>query len=108
MPELARELFGKADTGVLPRLLSSRHGLHIVAVDERQPSEPLPFDEARAWVGQHLRQQHDIRSLQRFLRQLAHAAEIQGAIEWEPLDAPLAEGAQAEVALEGGVPHHGR
>ena len=36
-PEFARELFGRVEVGVLPRLVHSRFGLHVVEVLEREP-----------------------------------------------------------------------
>ena len=35
-PEFARELFGQAEVGVLPRLVHSRFGLHVVEVLQRE------------------------------------------------------------------------
>ena len=35
-PEFAREIFGRAEIGVLPRLVHSRFGLHIVEIVERE------------------------------------------------------------------------
>jgi peptidyl-prolyl cis-trans isomerase C len=35
-PEFARELFGHVEVGVLPRLVHSRFGLHVVEVLERE------------------------------------------------------------------------
>jgi hypothetical protein len=36
-PEFAREIFGKPEVGVLPRLVHSRFGLHVVEVLAREP-----------------------------------------------------------------------
>ena len=50
-PEFARELFGHAEIGVLPRLVHSRFGLHVVEVLERKPGVEPPFDEVRGRRG---------------------------------------------------------
>ena len=43
-PEFARELFGHAEVGVLPRLVHSRFGLHVVEVLQREPGIVQPFE----------------------------------------------------------------
>ncbi len=43
-PEFARELFGHVEVGVLPRLVHSRFGLHVVEVLEREPGVAQPFE----------------------------------------------------------------
>ena len=47
-PEFARDIFGKAEVGVLSRLVHSRFGLHVVEVCERQPGQVLPFEDVQA------------------------------------------------------------
>ena len=49
-PEFARELFGHAEVGVLPRLVHSRFGLHVVEVLEREPGVAQPFEAVRGAV----------------------------------------------------------
>ena len=56
-PEFARELFGHSEVGVLPRLVHSRFGLHIVEVLVRDPGVAQPFDAVRGAVMNSLRQQ---------------------------------------------------
>ena len=46
-PEFARELFGHAEVGVLPRLVHSRFGLHVVEVQAREPGVAQSFDAVR-------------------------------------------------------------
>ena len=47
-PEFARELFGHAEVGVLPRLVHSRFGLHVVEVLAREPGAQPAFEAVRA------------------------------------------------------------
>ena len=47
VPEFERALFRLGPTGLLPELVKTRYGFHIVAVDRRVPGAPLPFDVAR-------------------------------------------------------------
>jgi peptidyl-prolyl cis-trans isomerase C len=77
-PEFARELFGQPEVGVLPRLVHSRFGLHVVEVQARQPGAVPAFDEVRGAVAQALQQQAFTTALRQYLRQLAGRATIEG------------------------------
>ncbi len=77
-PEFARELFGQPEVGVLPRLVHSRFGLHVVEVLARQPGEVPPFEAVRGAVEQALRQQAFATALRPYLRQLAAASTLEG------------------------------
>lgn len=77
-PEFARELFGQPEVGVLPRLVHSRFGLHVVEVRARRPGAVPAFDEVRGAVAQALQQQAFTTALRQYLRQLAGRATIEG------------------------------
>jgi peptidyl-prolyl cis-trans isomerase C len=77
-PEMARELFGRAEIGVLPRLVHSRFGFHVVEVMERDAGVDRPFDEVRAAVVLSLRQQAWVTALRQLLQVLAGEAEVEG------------------------------
>jgi peptidyl-prolyl cis-trans isomerase C len=67
--EFAREIFfGHAEIGVLPRLVHSRFGLHVVEVLQREPGVVPPFEAVRGAVAQSLRQQAYVTALQQYLR----------------------------------------
>lgn len=83
-PEFARELFGQAEIGVLPRLVHSRFGLHVVEVLAREPGAAQAFEAVQAAVAQALRQQAFATALRHYLQQLAAEATVQGV----DLDAP--------------------
>jgi peptidyl-prolyl cis-trans isomerase C len=72
-PEFARELFGHAEIGVLPRLVHSRFGLHVVEVLQREPGEALPFEAVRGAVEATLRQQAFVTALRQYLQVLGGA-----------------------------------
>ena len=48
VPEFESALFDGTDLGVLPRLVRSRYGLHVVRVDHRVAGKVLPFEQVRA------------------------------------------------------------
>ncbi len=77
-PEFARELFGQATIGVLPRLVATRFGLHVVEVLAREAGSQPPFAAVRSAVAQTLRQQAFATALRQYLQALAAAAEIDG------------------------------
>lgn len=87
-PEFAKELFGHAEVGVLPRLVHSRFGFHVVEVLARQPGVPQPFEEVRGAVIMALQQKAYVTALRHYLQQLAAAATIIG-VDLETVDTPL-------------------
>ena len=89
-PEFARELFGHNEIGVLPRLVHSRFGLHVVEVLEREPGALQPFESVRGAVAMSLRQQTFVTALRQYLSLLAGAASIEG-VELDAADTPLVQ-----------------
>lgn len=89
-PEFARELFGHIEVGVLPRLVHSRFGLHVVEVLEREPGVAQSFESVRGAVANSLRQQVFITALRQYLSLLAGAAAVEG-IDLEAADTPLVQ-----------------
>jgi peptidyl-prolyl cis-trans isomerase C len=87
-PEFARELFGHVEVGVLPRLVHSRFGLHVVEVLEREPGVAQPFESVRGAVAMALRQQAYVTALRQYLRLLAGEAMVEG-VELDATDTPL-------------------
>jgi peptidyl-prolyl cis-trans isomerase C len=76
-PEFARELFGKPEVGVLPRLVQSRFGFHVVEVLAREPGNTPAFDQCEGAVRMLLMQQSFATALRQYLQQLAARATIQ-------------------------------
>lgn len=79
-PEFARELFGQTEIGVLPRLVHSRFGLHVVEVMARDKGVVQPFESVRDAVAQALRQQNYVTALRQYLSLLAGQAHVQGVV----------------------------
>ncbi len=72
-PEFAREVFGHAEVGVLPRLVHSRFGLHVVEVLQRESGEALPFEAVRGAIEATLRQQSFATALRQYVQLLGGA-----------------------------------
>jgi peptidyl-prolyl cis-trans isomerase C len=89
-PEFARELFGRPEVGVLPRLVHSRFGLHVVEVLEREPGTAQPFEAVRGAVAVALRRQAFVTALRQYLSLLAGEAVIEG-VELDAADTPLVQ-----------------
>jgi peptidyl-prolyl cis-trans isomerase C len=77
-PEFARELFGSKEVGVLPRLVHSRFGLHVVEVLAREPGLQPAFEDVRAAVAQTLHQRAYATALRQYLQLLAGQAHVEG------------------------------
>ena len=89
-PEFARELFGRIEVGVLPRLVHSRFGLHVVEVLEREAGVAQPFESVRGAVATALRQQVYVTALRQYLQVLAGEAAVEG-VEMDATGTPLVQ-----------------
>ena len=89
-PVFARELFGQVEVGVLPRLVHSRFGLHVVEVLEREGGTPQTYEAVRGAVAMALRQQAWVTALRQCLQLLAGQAEVEG-IDLEAANTPLVQ-----------------
>lgn len=89
-PEFARELFGQPVVGVLPRLVRSRFGLHVVEALAREPGLAQPYETVRGAVALALRQQAWTTALRQYLRVLAAQATLEG-VDLDAADTPLVQ-----------------
>jgi peptidyl-prolyl cis-trans isomerase C len=88
--EFAREVFGQDTIGVLARLVSSRHGLHVVDVLERQAGRTPAFEEVHQAVALTLRQQAWVNALRQYLQVLAGQAAMEG-VTLDEVQTPLVQ-----------------
>jgi peptidyl-prolyl cis-trans isomerase C len=89
-PEFGREIFGRPEVGVLPRLVHSRFGLHVVEVLARQPGIEPAFEAVKSAVAQALRQQAFATALRQYLLLLAGNARVEG-VQLDRADTPLVQ-----------------
>ncbi|OIN93859.1 MAG: peptidylprolyl isomerase [Comamonadaceae bacterium CG1_02_60_18] len=87
-PEFAKEIFGSKDVGVLPRLVHSRFGLHVVEVLGRQAGQAQAFESVQGAVRMALKQQSFVTALRQYLSLLTGKADIVG-INLEAAQTPL-------------------
>lgn len=90
VPEFEHALFEGSTLGVLPGLIKTRFGFHIVAVDRRISGKQLPFEQVRERVAEDLRQEAETRALSQYVRVLAGQAEVQG-VELDAVASPLVQ-----------------
>ncbi|MBX3646004.1 MAG: peptidylprolyl isomerase [Rubrivivax sp.] len=88
--EFAREIFAGPEIGVLPRLVHSRFGLHVVEVLARERADTPRFEAVRGAVALALRQQSFVSALRQYLQLLAGAARVEG-VTLDQADTPLVQ-----------------
>jgi peptidyl-prolyl cis-trans isomerase C len=78
VPEFDKALFETTTVGVLPMLVKTRYGFHIVAVDKRIEGVQLPYDIVHDKVRKALHGRSEQRALSQYVRILAANADIEG------------------------------
>jgi peptidyl-prolyl cis-trans isomerase C len=78
VPEFERALFRLGASGILPELVKTRHGFHIVAVDQSIPGKTLPFDTVRDQIVERLQTSVEERALKQYVSILVGQAEVVG------------------------------
>jgi peptidyl-prolyl cis-trans isomerase C len=79
VPEFERALFDAQETGVLPRLVNTRFGFHIVRIERRVEGERLPFESVEADIARFLSERVRHKAIQQYVTVLASRARIEGA-----------------------------
>jgi peptidyl-prolyl cis-trans isomerase C len=90
VPEFEKVLFRLDAVGLLPELVKTRFGFHIVAVDRSIPGDVPPFEAVREQVAGKLRSDVEERALRQYVSILAAEAEIVGA-HLEAATSPLVQ-----------------
>lgn len=90
LPEFDKAIFEDTSIGVLPKLVTTRHGFHIISVEQRIEGKQLPFDIVRDDVAAELRRRSEARALSQYVRVLAGSAEIEG-VDLDAAASPLVQ-----------------
>jgi peptidyl-prolyl cis-trans isomerase C len=90
VPEFAKDVFSHVGVGVLPRLVHSRFGFHVVEVLEREAGAAPVYEAVRGAVARTLERQAFVTALRQYLQVLAGAADIEG-LDLESADTPLVQ-----------------
>jgi len=89
-PEFASEVFGHPEVGVLPRLVRSRFGFHVVEVLGRDEGEVPPYETVRAAVRQALERHAYATALRQYVEVLAGQAHVDG-VDLDTASSPLVQ-----------------
>ncbi|MCU0814655.1 MAG: peptidylprolyl isomerase [Burkholderiaceae bacterium] len=89
-PEFAREVFGHAEVGVLPRLVHSRFGLHVVEVLAREAGAVPAYEAVQGAVRRTLEAQAFATALRQYLQRLAGEANVRG-VDLDAATSPLVQ-----------------
>lgn len=90
VPEFERALFRLGPTGILREVVKTRHGFHIVAVDQRILGNTLPFEVVRDSISERLKAAVEERALRQYVSILAGQSEIMG-VDLQGADTPLVQ-----------------
>ena len=90
VPEFEPALFRLQPTGVLRELVKTRHGFHIVAIDQRIPGATLPFEAVRDRIAERLKASVEERALRQYVSILAGQAKVTG-VDLQSATSPLVQ-----------------
>lgn len=88
VPEFEAALFESAANGVLPRLVSTRYGFHIVHVARRIDGRQLPFEMVRERIAEYLTERVRHSAYRQYVQILAGKADVSG-IDLNAATSPL-------------------
>lgn len=88
VPEFEAALFEGDATGVLPRLINTRYGFHILHIAHRMEGRQMPFDMVKDRIAEFLSDQVQRNALRQYVHILAGKAEVRG-IDLGAADSPL-------------------
>jgi peptidyl-prolyl cis-trans isomerase C len=89
VPEFWQALIEHGEPGLLPRLVRTRFGLHIVRIARIAQGQLPPFEAVHAQIAQTIRQQSLVRALQLYAKDLEqHVEQRTGSTPAAPCPAP--------------------
>ncbi|HSO07941.1 MAG TPA: peptidylprolyl isomerase, partial [Pelomicrobium sp.] len=88
--EFDQAVFGNAHVGVMPFLVRTRHGFHVVEVVRRVEGRQLPFEAVRERIAVWLEEHALHRALAQYVQLLAGEAELEG-VDLMQADSPLVQ-----------------
>jgi peptidyl-prolyl cis-trans isomerase C len=90
VPEFDDALFENVAIGVLPRLVNTRFGFHIIAVEKRSAGKQVPYPAVKSQIADRLTTQVRAKALAQYVRILAGQADIEG-VNLQGVDTPLVQ-----------------
>ncbi|MBY4868797.1 MULTISPECIES: peptidylprolyl isomerase [Burkholderia] len=90
VPEFEVALFESDGLGVLPRLVNTRFGFHIVRIERRVPGDSVPFDEAAGQIAVYLSERVRQQAMRQYVAILAGGARVEG-VSFDGANGPLVQ-----------------
>ncbi|PFH20890.1 peptidylprolyl isomerase [Burkholderia sp. JKS000303] len=90
VPEFEAALFDSEGIGVLPKLVNTRFGFHIVRIERRVPGDTVPFDEAADPIAAYLSERVRERAMRQYVAILAGGARVEG-VSFDGANGPLVQ-----------------
>lgn len=90
VPEFEAALFESDGLGVLPKLVNTRFGFHIVRIERRVPGDTVPFDEAAGQIAAYLSERVRQRAMRQYVAILAGDARVEG-VSFDGANGPLVQ-----------------
>jgi peptidyl-prolyl cis-trans isomerase C len=90
VPEFEKTIFRLGATGLLRELVKTRHGFHIVAIDQRILGNRLSFDMVRDAIAECLQSAVEEKALRQYISVLAGTANVQG-VDLNGAEIPLVQ-----------------
>jgi peptidyl-prolyl cis-trans isomerase C len=90
VPEFEAALFADLSIGILPRLITTRYGFHILRIDRRVAGTVLPFDVVRDKISALLSERVQRTALRQYVSLLAGQAELSG-VSFAAATSPLVQ-----------------
>ncbi len=90
VPEFEAALFADLSTGLLPRLVTTRYGFHIIRIDRRVDGTVVPFDLVRGKISALLSERVQRTALRQYVSLLAGQAQLSG-VSFAAATSPLVQ-----------------
>jgi peptidyl-prolyl cis-trans isomerase C len=90
VPEFDRALFSSAANSIIPYLVETRFGLHIIQVGRKVAGKLIPFDDVHASLAQAMVEASRTQATRQYLQLLVGQAKISG-IDLAGADSPLVQ-----------------
>lgn len=90
VPEFEKVIFAAEENHIVPRLVETRFGLHIVQIGRKLAGNLLPFDQVASKIADAMQRASHDHALRQYLQLMVGQAQISG-IELAGADTPLVQ-----------------
>lgn len=90
VPEFEQALFAAEAGSIVPKLVETRFGLHIIQLGRKAEGRPLPFEEIESSIAAAMHKASHDHALRQYLQLLIGRAKISG-VDLQGADSPLVQ-----------------